>query len=94
MNAKDVNVVSFFMSNHQSMQIHIRNEIHNGFQNQTFICLKWMYWIDTLQIVNEDIKIEYISYLHYFTCMIHPKIIYMVNVSVCENNSISFISIY
>jgi hypothetical protein len=56
--------------------------------------LKWMYWIDTLQIVNEDIKVEYINYLHYFTCMIHPKIIYMVNINVCENNSTTSISIY
>jgi hypothetical protein len=56
--------------------------------------LKWMYWIDTLQIVNEDIEVEYISYLHDFTCMIHQKIIYMVNVSVCENNSTTSIFIY
>jgi hypothetical protein len=56
--------------------------------------LNWMYCIEPLQIVNEDIRVEYISYLHYFTCMIHPKIIYMVNVSVCENNSTTSISIY
>jgi len=26
-----------------------------------------MYCIEPLQIVNEDIRVEYISYLHYFT---------------------------